>query len=406
MTTTDEKFPIAYVAGQFPLRSETFVWREVRALRAAGWTVHTFGLHAPHEETPASLRDLGESTRIIYAGSGATRLLRHPLAAVRGTVDAFTLGEAASRRERVKLIAQAAAGATLGRQLCTLGVRHVHAHFAHAPASVAMYAARAAGITFSFTGHANDLFQRRQALKLKLQRAAFVGCISEWHRALYRSIVPGDDLKYPIVRCGVDTDELTPVPRDHDGPLRVLTVCRLVEKKGVDTLVRAAGELKRRGVTIELTIAGDGPMRAAIESLVHELDLAATTRLLGAIDADGVRKELGRANAFALICRVDANGDKDGIPVVLMEAMASGLPAISGDLPAIRELVIDGQTGTLVPGGDVAATADALERFARDPARRQSLAEAGRRRVVASFSIGGTVAQLEASFRRSMNEGV
>lgn len=391
-------FPIAYIAGQFPKLSETFVYREVRALRARGWTVHTFGLHAPAEETPADLRDLRETTTLAYAGSGAARLLSHPLAAVRGALDAA--GESGEPKERLKLIAQAAAGAAMATKLRALGVRHVRAHFAHAPTSVAMYAARAAGISFSFTGHANDLFQRRQALATKLKRAAFVGCISEWHRELYRSIVPGDDAKYPIIRCGVDTAELTPTPhRRSPGLLRVLTVGRLVEKKGIDTLIRAAAVLREGGTTVDVVVAGDGPMRGQLESLARHSNVP--VKFLGSLDAAGVREQLRRADAFGLICRVDSNGDKDGIPVVLMEAMACRLPVVSGDLPAIRELVVDGQTGLLVPGGDVAATADAIGRLF-DPVFADRLGERGRSQVVDRFSLDGTVSQLEASFARAI----
>jgi colanic acid/amylovoran biosynthesis glycosyltransferase len=386
-------FPIAYVAGQFPKRSETFVFNEVRALRARGWTVHTIGLHAPDEETPADLLDLRETTQIAYAGSGAKRLLSHPLAAIRGAIDAA--GSREKTKEDLKLVAQAAAGAALGAKLRALGVRHVRAHFAHAPTSVAMYAARAAGVSFSFTGHANDLFQRRQALKLKLKRAAFVGCISEWHRDLYRSIVPGDDAKYPIIRCGVDVSALAPTP--HARGRRVLTVCRLVEKKGVDTLIRAAGVLRERGSPIEVVVGGDGPMLADLKALAKPQGDG--VQFLGALTSAQVRDELARADAFALPCRVDANGDKDGIPVVLMEAMACGLPVVSGDLPAIRELVADRRTGLLVPGGDVNATADAIDQALADDG---TLAEAGRRKVVEEFSIDGTVAQLERSFERAV----
>lgn len=384
-------FPIAYIAGQFPLRSETFVYREVRALRARGWPVHTFGLHAPAEETPADLVDLRDTTGIAYAGSAAARVAMHPGVAAGASIDA--LKESGPSRERMKLIPQAAAGAALAKRFRALGVRHLHAHFAHAPASVAMYAASAAGTSFSFTGHANDLFQRRQALKLKLSRAAFVGCISEWHRELYRSILPRDDDAYPIIRCGVDTDSLSPTP--HTRGRRVLTVCRLVEKKGVDTLIRAAALLAKRGATIELVVAGEGPLRPALELLAAELNVAVT--FLGSLDAAGVRAELGRADAFALACRVDSNGDRDGIPVVLMEAMACGLPCVSGDLPAIRELVLDRRTGLLVPGGDDEATARAIDSALRD----ESFGDAGRRWVVDKFSLRGTVEQLEQSIARA-----
>jgi glycosyltransferase involved in cell wall biosynthesis len=400
--------PIAYVAGQFPLRSETFVWREVRELRRRGWTVHTFGLHAP-AEVPAELAELRAATHDIYADASRMPLRAAELVAA-ARVGALAAGDAAwpgeptAPRARATLVAQAQAGCRLAWRLRELGVRHVHAHFAHAPASVAMYAARAAGISFSFTGHANDLFQRRQLLRRKLSRAAFVACISEWHRALYQSIVPRPDAAYPIVRCGVDVEQLSPAHRmttAHGARRpRLLTVCRLVEKKGVDLLLRAVAQLRDERLDVDLTIAGDGPLRATLEALTDELALRERVIFTGAVDADHVRELLLASDAFALPCRVDASGDRDGIPVVLIEAMACGLPVVSGDLPAIRELVADGRTGRLVPSDQVGALAGALTQIVADAATAQRLGQAGRERVLSEFSLTGNVGRIEMLFMR------
>ena len=245
-----DRFPIAYVAGSFPLRSETFVWREVRELRRRGWAVHTVGLRTPEQGVPRELRDLFDDTRYVYGdlfkGDAAKGSWRRRAALTRLALrDGLLPGEKTSFRDRAKLPVQAAAGFALGEHLASLGVRHVHAHFAHAPASVAMYAARAAKIPFSLVGHANDLFRRRQLLKRKLQRAAFVACISEWHRDLYRSIHPGGN--YEIIRCGVPLEDYGPPPMPAlGGLLRVLTVARLVEKKGIDTLIEAVRRSRER----------------------------------------------------------------------------------------------------------------------------------------------------------------
>ena len=148
--------------------------------------------------------------------------------------------------ERVKGPAQALVGLSLARRLRGRDVRHIQCHFAHAATTIGMYTAAQLGVPFSFTGHANDLFQRRCLLRRKLQRARYVGCISQWHRELYKETEPDRTGKYRLIRCGVDVASWVPVaPADgaSEKPLRIVTVGRLVEKKGIDTLIEAVGRL-------------------------------------------------------------------------------------------------------------------------------------------------------------------
>ena len=278
----------------------------------------------------------------------------------------------------------------LARWLVHLGVRHIHAHFAHAPTSVAMYAAGFAGIPFSFTGHANDLFQRRQLLRRKLERASFVACISHWHQSWYESIAPAG--RYAIVRCGVPLEAYGPPPEPIADRLRVLAVARLVEKKGLDLLLRAVADRP----AIHVTIAGDGPQLPALQSLAQKMGDRVT--FLGAVDPADVADQLRRHDAFALPCRPVASGDRDGIPVALMEAMASGLPVISGDLPAIRELIDPQRSGLLIdmaaPEG-VGKLAEALDTLRGDLLWRRQLGVAGQARVREEFGLGTNVDRLE-----------
>jgi glycosyltransferase involved in cell wall biosynthesis len=399
---------IAYIAGEFPLRSETFVYREVRELRRRGRTVVCVTLNPPHDPPPGD-DDLVRGRLMVYGFAKAstlkaamTEMGRHPLRALRtlwkAKLDALLPGESMSVRARLKLPMQAVMAIGLARRLRQRGVTHIHAHFAHAPTSIAMYAATQLGQPFSFTGHANDLFHRRALLKRKLGRAKFVGCISAWHRTLYESICGRSRDDYPVIRCGVDTSEFSPKGgTGAHGPMRVLTVGRLVEKKGMDTLIRALGALDASATKWSLTIAGDGPQRARLEALVDELKVRDAVRFLGAVDNDTVRGLLTEHEVFALPCRVDSVGDKDGIPVVLMEAMASGLPVVSGDLDAIRELIQHEESGLLVDGTRVEPTRDALARLAADPALRVRLGSAGRQRVIDEFSLETNVSRLEAA---------
>jgi len=407
---------LAYIAGKFPARSETFVYREIRELRFRGWTVHCVTLHASPDTEAPEFSDLNQGLTTLYGRAGVATFaralkehLQHPISTAKlitmAMKDALYPREKLSILSRIKLIAQASAALGLSRHLRALGVTHIHAHFAHAPASVAMYVSRHMGVSFSFTGHANDLFQRRALLGRKLSRAMFVSCISEWHRQYYSTIKVDLLGKYHVIRCGVDVTSWKPkMPRRFEsGVLHVLTVCRLVEKKGVDTLIYACHELgTRRGTRWKLTIAGDGPDRARLAQIAESIGASAHIEWLGAVQNELVPQLLGKCDVFALPCRVDANGDKDGVPVVLMEAMACGVPAISGDLPAIRELIDHGQDGLFVGANEWKLLADHLQRLDEDEPERQRLGAAGRARVETEFSLSMNVGRLEEALLNKM----
>jgi len=398
--------PIAYLAGSFPLRSETFVYREIKALRARGWNVIACSLNRPGE-VPEELAELQDGAIYVYDGAWITsalvETLLHPIRSLQTVASARRDAKSSNDEISVlKVIGQAIAGLSLARRL--RGIAHLHCHFAHAPTTVGMYAAMQLGIPFSFTGHANDLFQRRALLEAKLQRAAFVCCISRWHREIYCEIEPGRDDRYRIIRCGVNVKEFA----SHSNPpgdekLRVLTVCRLVEKKGLDTLIRALAQLdKKHRIAWHLTVAGNGPDMTRLAGMSNDLKCADHIEWLGAVENDRVKSLLADADVFALPCRTDSNGDKDGIPVVLMEAMAACVPSISGDLPAIRELIEHDRTGLLISGEDSASLCDQLARLANDPELRKTLGNAGRARVVEEFSLDQNIDRLEESLKATI----
>jgi colanic acid/amylovoran biosynthesis glycosyltransferase len=414
VSNPSETIPIAYLSSQLPCATETFVYREVLALQSRGWTVHAASLHQPATMTEPTLAELARSTTVVYESgfqttltSALLELIKHPLRSI-GTLaksigDAISPGEPTPNSIRAKLPLQALVGIGLAGKLRQKSVRHLHCHFAHAPASVGMYAAMQLGIPFSFTGHANDLFQRRALLSRKLERAAFIACISRWHEQFYRLAAPHATPSYQVIRCGVDVDGWK--PREGDGliegrPFRVLVVCRLIGKKGVDTLVRA---LATTSIDWELTVAGDGPDAAMLKSIAAELHCESRIKWLGMVANDAVRMLLSEADAFVLPCRNDAAGDRDGIPVALMEAMACGIPVISGDLPAIRELIEPDVNGLLIPADDeptrVAQLAACIAKLASDHAERHRLAVAGRERVLAEFALIPNIERIEAAIR-------
>ncbi len=402
--------PITYISAVFPARSETFVYREVRELRNRGWNITTVSLNDSPDDHAAGLQDLTHHRTTVY-GQGLPRtllnlakeLINHPLCSARtlktAISDALSPGEPIPFKTRLKLLAQSLASIGLAGRLRAAGPRHIHCHFAHAPTTVGMYTAIHLCVPFSFTGHANDLFQRRILLKRKLQRAAFVACISRWHREFYRHIAPADDSTYALIRCGVDIRTWNPTPsasRLTTGLLNILTVCRLVEKKGVDALIRAMARFSQTNQRFwRLTVAGDGPERQNLQRLAAELGLTDRIQFLGSVENEQVQTLLASADIFVLACRQDTAGDRDGIPVVLMEAMAGGVPVIAGDLPAIRELIEPGITGLLVSATDIPALTDAITSIAANPNLRQTLAQNARTKVEKEFDLDSNISRLE-----------
>jgi colanic acid/amylovoran biosynthesis glycosyltransferase len=382
---------VAYVAARLPTLSETFVYRELMGLRGRGRDIVPVTVRKPLGPfVDPALNALAKEALQVYSRATAAVL---PLAALsmpgqfaRAVRDAAT-ADLPGGSSRGKFLLQAAMGLAAAWRLKGKGIGHVHAHLANTPATVALYLARGLGATFSFTGHANDLFVHREALGFKLREAAFVSSISRWHQGFYEEIAPGG--ARPVIRCSV-----TVPPLAADGA-DIVSVGRLVAKKGFDLLIRAFARLDRPGM--RLRIAGDGPERQALVALAEAEGVADHVDFLGAQPHAAALALIRSGAIFALPCRTSATGDRDGIPVVLMEAMAAGKPVIAGQLETIAELVEDGKSGLLVPPDDVDALADALRTLIDDTAGRTAMGLAGRAHVQNEFSDDINWDRLEAA---------
>ena len=385
---------VLYLSSVLPKRSETFVYKEVLGLQACGLDIGVASLYPPEKELGEEALDRMAAGAVTVYGSGIGRLLRdalafcarHPLrsAAVMAAAKIDALFAADLKwKDRPKVVFQGLAALALARRLepRSLMPTHIHIHMAHAATTVGMYAAKALGVPFSFTGHAADLFRERCLLEQKLRRAAFVACISEWHRDWYRAICQRPDRDYPVIRCGVAVPA-APVPARSGPPLTLLGLGRLVPKKGFDMLINACRILAGEGVALECTIAGDGPEMQQLKQLAAGLPV----NFPGAVANRDVPALLQGTDVFVLPCQISGDGDRDGIPVVLMEAMAQGICAVSGDLPTIRELICNNRNGCLVSPGDPEALIACLRKLVADPALRASLAAEGRKRVEEEFS--------------------
>lgn len=382
---------IAYLAPEIPALSATFVYEEMLGLERRGFVVVPFSVHRP--QYPAQGQEvLAGRVRFLY-DRPKPLLALHGLAHLpfqRGTSRALgwlfdDMRECGLLRPASwKLAFQFLAGAWLAGQLVKMRCAHLHIHFAHVPTQIGMYAAAMAGIPFTVMAHANDIFERGLLLARKAERAARFLTISEYNRAYLErvGVAPGN---LAVMRCGVSFVREMPPSRQRRLSCRIGTLGRLVEKKGVDDLIRAVGQLRDRTCRIELSIAGDGPLRGMLEDLVDSLRLGDRVSFEGSMSHARVREWMDGLDLFVLACKPDANGDMDGIPVVLMEAMSQFVPVVSTRLSGIPELVVDGATGLLANPANPAELAGRIAHLLDAPELGRELAARAEAHVRAEF---------------------
>ena len=301
-------------------------------------------------------------------------------------------------RERLKILGHLLPAIQLARHWKDRGIGHVHAHWAHTATTIGMHAAGLMGVGFSFTGHANDLFVHKVGLAGKVRRARFIVCISEFHRRFYLGL-GADPARLPVVYCGIDLGRFRPEGAEKVGVPRIVSVGRLVEKKGFADLIAACGLLRDRGVGFECVIAGSGPLEGELRERIARLGLGDRVRVTGRVAAqEDLPGLLESARAFALPCVRDADGDMDGLPQVLIEAMACGVPVVSTRLVGIPDLVRDGRNGVLVEPGDIPGLADALEGLIDRPGLAAALGAEAAAWAHAHFGRAETVGRLTRLF--------
>lgn len=368
---------VAYLVSQYPALSHAFVDREIAALRARGVEVTTFSVRAPGAVLTAADRRAAAATTVLKTKAAKPWVRAHlslarraPGAYLRSVLASQHHGRRAARSRLWQLFYWAEA-VVLAEHLRAQALRHVHVHFANNAADIARQAVAIASATgagptsWSMAMHGPTEFADPVGFDLadKLAGAAFVACISRWCQARVTELAP--TARTVLVRMGADLTRYRPQTRDRaaGAPLRVLFVGRLVPDKAPEDLVAAlAGR-----PDVELVIAGDGPLRATLT--------APGVRLLGPVSQEQLPDWYDWADVLALPSRAE------GLPVVLMEALATGLAVVTTPVAGIPELVEDDVTGLLVPPGDRAALAAAIDRL-RDPALRQRLGAAGRSRVL------------------------
>lgn len=394
---------VAYFVNQYPKVSHTFIRREILALEATGVEISRFSLRSnaaevlnPVDAAEAKLTQYILDTPLLrMLAIFLEALVRSPGRMWRTVALAMRIGRR-SERGLLRHFVYVLEGAVLAKWSRREGASHIHAHFGTNSATVAMFASELSGLPFSFTAHGADEVDGagRPDMAQKIKRAAFVVGVSAYVRSqLLRKMAYGDWGKLKIVHCGLDREflqsPLTPVPADA----RLVCVGRLCEEKAQLLLVEAAGKLRARGVAMKLVLAGDGPLRPDIESLVKTLGLQDTVTITGWVTSERVKEELILARALVLPSLME------GLPVAIMEAMAIGRPVISTYISGIPELVISGETGWLVPAGDAEALADVMQRIIAAPATElERMGTVARSRVAARHDAATEAAKLNALF--------
>ncbi|OIQ49042.1 GDP-mannose-dependent alpha-(1-6)-phosphatidylinositol monomannoside mannosyltransferase [Pseudodesulfovibrio hydrargyri] len=382
---------VAYVTLWFPKPSETFIFREVKTLAGRDLPVKVFTLYAPlgkglsreMRAFPAS-ETLGTASLPKLLGT----FLRHCLTRPARTW-VFLRDNAFNGFRSLEGLGEnlwaVLCGLHLARRFEAEGIEHIHAPWANGPATAARVASKLTGIPYSFAGRAGDIYPAEGALPGKIADAAFVRVNHGANVAYLRSLAPGHAEKIVLVYNSLSLLPETPERAPGGDTFRLLAAGRFVPKKGFDDLLAACALLRDRGLDFTLTLAGHGRLAGSLKQQAKRLDLTGRVRFPGFLKHDELSELMRRSDALVMPCVIGPNGDRDGIPNVIMEAYAHGLPVIATDVAGIGEVVADGETGCLVGQHDPDALAGAILRLAAAPDEAARLAGNGRQRVLSMF---------------------
>jgi glycosyltransferase involved in cell wall biosynthesis len=390
---------VGYVLKRYPRYSETFIVTEILAHEAAGLEIEIFSLRPPED---THFQDVIARVRapVYYLSASGLKALDFWKAldqAGQVLPDMWAALEVA-RGEDVTEVYQAI---LLACQVRQIGIDHLHAHFATSATSVARLAAHFAEVPYTFTAHAKDIFHesvRPDDFARKLGDAAAVITISDYNIEYLRQAYGHAADRVQRIYNGLDLERF-PYSDPYTRPPRIVSVGRLIEKKGFTDLIDACSILAQQGCQFTCQIVGTGELEAVLRSHIRRLGLETFVELIGPQPQNEVARLVQGAGVFAAPCVVGLDGNRDGLPTVLLEAMALGTPCISTDVTGIPEVLQDGTTGLRVPQHDPPALADAIDRLLSDPGLRARLAVQARRQIEAKFNSHHNAALLRQVFR-------
>lgn len=385
------KRAIAYLCSEYPAISHTFIYREIESLRKAGMSVHTASIRKPSNldvMTPDEQQEAGRTLMVLsmplpqMLAAHLHCIKKNPAGYLRMAASGLRL-LTTGPKSPLKAAAYFAEAGILLQWLHQNGVTHIHEHFANPTAIVAILMKTYGGISYSISVHGPDIFYTVDSAMLpeKIRKAAFVRCISHYCKSqIMRLSEPQEWHKLHIVRCGVDPDLYTPRAEPENPVPNILCVGRLVPAKGQYILLEACGLLKKEGLEFHLTIVGDGPDKLILEKAVNSGNMKGSATFTGALGQDKVRDYYQRADLFVLASFAE------GVPVVLMEAMAKEIPVISTRITGIPELIEHEKDGLLATPGDAEDLANQIRKLLTTPRLRRELGVAGRKKVVTLYN--------------------
>jgi glycosyltransferase involved in cell wall biosynthesis len=402
---------IAYIVSRFPHLPETFILREMISLEQLGWQIELYPLiiqqqELIHQEARPWLARAHTVPWFSFniLGSNIKQLFHRP-----GQYLSLFWRTVKENFISPKFLARALLlfprAVWMASRFKRTGITHVHAHYATHTALVAWLIHKLTGIPYSITVHAHDIFVEKPMLETKLQDSVFVSAISEFNRKYLTDLFgPWVEQKTQIVRCGIDPAYYaSDAYMDHMDykRLEIISVGSLQPYKGHIYLVKACAELQKRGIPFRCRIVGGGDLHGMLTSAIQEYQLDQVVELLGPRTQDDVSNLLRTANCYVQPSVITPSGKMEGIPVALMEAMASGIPVVATSISGVPELVRNGDTGWLVPPEDVKALADALSQIHTDPKEAKKRAGSGRNWVLDEFELSSNANRLSLLFAQS-----
>jgi glycosyltransferase involved in cell wall biosynthesis len=396
---------VAYILKMFPRFSETFILSEILELEREGINIRIFSLKTPNDgRTHADVARVKAPVTYVELSRWS-----HALRMVPAHARVFAWNPPRYLKVAVSAIARRRWGAlkrflqagSIAPKLKDENITHVHAHFASSATSVSYYLRKLTGVDYSFTAHAKDIYidtVSDDVLTRKMTNARFVVTVSDYNLAHLKTLA----LEVPVERIynGLDLRQFSPNGTHRDETPLILAVGRLVEKKGFDDLIRAASLLRAQGIDFRCKIVGTGSEAPRLQALINELHLRHLVELAGPMPREDLIKLYPRASVFVAPCVIGADGNRDGLPTVLIEAMALGIPVVSTPVTGIPEIVRPGETGQLVAPNDPQSLARAIERAIAQPAWSGEMARAGRELVEQQFDLRRNVSQLRELFEK------
>jgi len=397
----NNKKVIAYLAPEVPALSATFVYQEILELKRQNIDVRSVSIHRPKNKALSEeLRKLESETFYLYEQSFLNTLFFNILLFISKPFRYLSIFKVALTDSlKVGITSHIGRGilyrfviaASFVKYLKENHIEHIHSNFAHIPTDIAMYAAALHGVTYSFNSHANDLFERGWLLKEKVSRSKFAVTISDYNKNFL--IKKGAEKeKINVIHCGVNTASFSNRgTKELSNPPLLGSLGRMVEKKGFDVLIRACEILKRKNISFKLQIAGGGPLKPELESLVNTLNLTGSIDFIDSISHKDVPDWIKNLDVFVLSCQKDKNDDMDGIPVVLMESMLSGVPVITTRISGIPELVENEETGLLCDPKDAESLAEKIQTLLSNYELRRTLCKNAISKVQSEFELDKNV---------------